>query len=92
MGKLAGIRITNIDWCIEEEDVWNDYGNQTDDETKAEIEEIKAGLPKEVFIEADKDSLPDTLAGVPDILSDQCGWLVNSFDYNLVDMDGKVLV
>jgi hypothetical protein len=92
MAKLAGIKIMDIDWCVEDEDVWNEFDNQTDDEIKAEIEEIKAGLPTEEFIPTNKQNLAATLGDAADLLSDKYGWLVTSFNYNLVDDEGKVLV
>lgn len=92
MAKLAGIKITDIDWCVEDEDVWNEFDNQTDDEIKAEIEEIKAGLPTEEFIPTNKQNLADDLILLSDKLTDKYGWLVTSFNYNLVDDEGKVLV
>lgn len=92
MGKLAGIKIKDIDWCVEDEDVWNEFDDQTDDEIKAEIEEIKAGLPTEEFIPTNKQNLANDLSLLSDWLSDKYGWLVTSFNYNLVDNEGKVLV
>lgn len=96
--KLAGIRITNIDWCVEDEDVitelydWEDVNEIDDDVIKEKIEEIRAGLPTEEFIPANKQNLGAVLNDVSDWLSDKYGWLVNSFSYNLVDDGGKVLV
>lgn len=98
MGKLAGIKITNISWCVEEEDVLNHYDwwfridEVSDEEMNAAIDKIKAGLPTEEFIPTNKQNLANDLSLLPDWLSDKYGWLVNSFDYSLVDDGGKVLV
>ena len=98
MGKLAGIRITDIDWCVEDEDViaevygWEDVDEIDDAAIEEKIEEIRAELPTEEFIPANKQNLGAVLDDASDWLSDKYGWLVNSFNYNLVDDKGKVLV
>lgn len=98
MGKLAGIKITDIDWCVEDEDViseiygWEGLDEIGDDVINEKIEEIRAGLPTEEFIPVNKQNLAATLDDASDWLSDKYGWLVTSFNYNLVDDEGKVLV
>lgn len=98
MGKLAGIRITNIDWCVEDEDVIQDlYGDDEDFEANEEnvrnvIDSIKRDLPTEEWMPTNKQRLANDLALVADWLSDKYGWLVNSFNYNIVDENGNVLV
>ncbi len=94
MGKLAGIRITDIDWCVE---AWDANSGLYDCEDRDEIDDdiirvIRAGLPTEEFVPTNKQNLANDLSLLPDWLSDKYGWLVNSFNYNLVDDEGKVLV
>ena len=84
------LKCFDIDYCVEEEDVIDSvnvrpqYTTSWYDAIDEKIEEIKADLPKEVIIivEADEDDLEDVAV---DELSDETGWLINSFDYTILD-------
>ena len=96
--KIKGIRITNIDWCVEEEDVmdcyewWSRIDEVGDEEMNAAIEKIKSELPTEDFIpilpQDDQSIIEFKIADIADWLSDKYGWLVNSYAYSLIDTDG----
>lgn len=74
------IRTTHIDYCIEYEDVC-DYVKE--EEVDNEIERIKSSLPQhlELEVECDEDDLDDVVC---DAISNETGWLINSFEYEQV--------
>ena len=84
------LKCYNIDYCVEEEDVIDSvavrpqYTTSWYDAIEEKIEEIKADLPKEVIIEieCDEEDLEDVAV---DALSEETGWLINSFDYEILD-------
>lgn len=77
MDDYIKVKVTNIDYAIEEEDL---FGGET-------IEEIKADLPKELTFnirrddweEADRDEL------ISDCIGEETGWLVYGFDYEALN-------
>lgn len=85
------LKCFDIDYDISWEDVENNFEVPTDfdDEDldswyELKIEEIRATLPKEVIIEveADEEDLEDVTV---DTLSEETGWLINSYDYTILD-------
>ena len=87
------IKTVSIDYCIEDQDICWQFDNQADleedseeyyDAIHKEIEKIKASLPQEIEleIECSADELDDF---VVDAISEETGWLVNSFEYKVLD-------
>ena len=76
------VRVKNIDWCIEEEDVMDGFDYEpTQEEVQQAIDGIKADLPTDCIIDVDGDDFYDDRdEAVCEALSDQYGWLVNSFE------------
>ena len=81
------LKCYNIDYDVSWEDVESNCEVPTDldDDDLDEwydlkVEEIKASLPKEVIIEVecDEEDLEDVAV---DALSEETGWLINSYDY-----------
>lgn len=92
MDKLYRIKVTSIDYCIEEEDVCWQFDNQVDLEEDSEeyyraieqeIEKIKEGLPQtlELEIECEEEDLDDMVC---DAVSEETGWLNNSVTYEII--------
>jgi hypothetical protein len=81
------IKVTSVDYCVEDEDVI-DYVSEdpTDEEIDNKIAEIKATLPQELDleIECEPEDLEDILA---DTISEETGWLNNSFTYDVVSQE-----
>ena len=79
------VKVTSVDYCVEDEDVI-DYVEDCDDEEEieAKIEEIKSSLPQtlELDIEGDREDLDDLVC---DAISNETGWLINSFDYKILE-------
>lgn len=93
MYKYYRVLVTSVDYCVEDEDVWwqfdNDQGLEEDSEEyynaiQDEIARIKSELPQsmELEVECEPDYLDDMVA---DAISDETGWLVNSFTYDILD-------
>jgi hypothetical protein len=81
------IKVTSVDYCVEDEDVI-DYVSEdpTDEEIENKIAEIKATLPQELEleIECEEEDLDDIIA---DTISEETGWLNNSFTYDVVSKE-----
>ena len=91
--EIKGVKCTEIDWCVEIEDVY-DTDEMTGEEIDAEIEEIEANLPTEKYyplpqITNDLEVVKEFVNGLADKLSDDYGWLINSFNYKLIGVDDK---
>lgn len=88
------VRTTDIDYRVTYEDLnfdpWDSCFNTDDDMEEAErkadeeIAEIKDSLPQELVleIECDPEDLDDMVC---DAISEETGWLVNSFDYEIIE-------
>lgn len=81
--KEYQIKVTSVDYCVEDEDVI-DYVSEdpTDEEIENKIAEIKATLPQELDLEitCEPEDLEDQIA---DAISEETGWLNNSFTYEI---------
>lgn len=82
MTKLYKLLATNIDYCVEEEDVIDLVDSDDEIEIENKINEIKSSLPQalEIECECESDELDDEIA---DAISNKTGWLINSFDYEI---------
>ena len=90
--KEYQIKVTSVDYCVEEEDVCTEIDNDPEIEEDSEeyydaihkrIAEIKAELPQELDLEitCEPEDLEDEIA---DAISDETDWLNNSFTYDVV--------
>ena len=91
--RLYKVKVTSVDYCVEPEDIcWqfdNDAGLDEDsdeyyDAILKEVERVKASLPQnlELDIECDPEDLDDIVC---DTISEETGWLINSFSYELAN-------
>ena len=87
------VKTTKIDYCVEPEDVCWQFDNQADLEEDSEeyyeaihakIKRIKDSLPQVLVleIECDPEDLDDM---VGDAISEETGWLVNHFEYEIIE-------
>ena len=78
------IKVTSVDYCVEDEDVI-DYVDDPDDDEEIEnkIDEIKNSLPQELDLEVtcSKKNLDDEVC---EAISEETGWLVDYFTYDVV--------
>lgn len=91
--EIKGVKCTEIDWCVEIEDVY-DTDEMTGEEIDAAIEEIEADLPTEKYYPLpqttnDLEVVKEFVNGLADKLSDDYGWLINAFNYKLIGVDDK---
>lgn len=82
------IRVYDIDYCVEDEDVADLVENEEDIDDK--IKEIKDGLPQEIYIEDgfedfDEDDFENIEDFIADKISDKTGWLVNTYRYKIME-------
>ena len=93
MVKYFRVKTTHIDYCIEEEDVMEDICEDASieedseefyDAIDAEIKRIKSELPQhlELEIECEEEDLDDMVC---DAISEETGWLVNGFTYDIIE-------
>lgn len=80
------VRCYNIDYCIEFEDLEAngfDVENMTDEEIEAAKQKIRDTLPDELTldVECTEEDLEDV---VVDALSEETGWLINSYQYDII--------
>lgn len=87
------VKITSVNYCVEEQDVCEYIDNDPEieedseeyyDAIQAKIEEVKSSLPQELIleVECDRKSLEDVLV---DAISEETGWLVNNFTYKILE-------
>ena len=81
-------RVFNIDYCIEPEDLELDREDfETEDEYNLACEkEIAAiieeeDLPNELWYDVEAEDIEDLEDTLCEMISDETGWLVNSFEY-----------
>lgn len=91
--RYCKIRTKNIDYCVEDEDVCEtidrDVTIEPDSEEyydaiKKEIKRVKESLPQNLeleFYDYDPEDLTDL---VSEAISEETGWLVNSFDFDVI--------
>lgn len=86
------VKTTSIDYCVEEEDVCWQFDNDPEieedseeyyDAIAAEIRKIKASLPQtlELEIECEPEDLGDEVC---EAISEETGWLVNDFSFEIL--------
>ena len=72
--EVFNVRVYNIDYDIKEEDVEEGFT----------VESVRALLPNELELEVEcvEDDLSEVLT---DAITDETGWLVNSFDFDIIE-------
>jgi len=82
------VKCYDIDYCVEEEDIidcFDPFEELSKEEIESKIKEVKESLPKEVILKIwcdDEDDLDDDL--IVDELTDETGWLINGFQYEII--------
>ena len=89
MEKYFKVKTKNIDYDVTAEDLEYDrFDHDIDDMDDAEIDkhiaEVKASIPQEFIleIECEPEDLTDLVC---DAISEESGWLVNSFDFDILE-------
>lgn len=81
------VRVHDIDYCIELEDLESngfDTENMSDVEIDAAIQKIVDTLPEELTVEVEctREDLEEVVC---DTISEETGWLVNGFEYDILE-------
>ena len=81
------VKVTSVDYCVEEEDVEMngiDIDGMLYEDIEKEIDKIKDSLPQELEleVECDREDLDDMVC---DAITEETGWLINSFDYKILE-------
>lgn len=83
--KLYKIKTTQIEYCVEADDLWflDEVEDFTDEDFDREIKRIKSELPQELELEitCEPEDLEDCIA---DAISEEVGWLVEYFSYEIL--------
>ncbi len=89
MEKYYKVKTKNIDYDVTAEDLnYDRYDIDIDDMDEAEIDkhiaEVKNSIPQEFIleIECEPEDLTDMVC---DAISEESGWLVNSFDFDILE-------
>ena len=79
MCKTFKVRVYDIDYCLEDEEDSEEYYEAIN----KRIAQIKSELPQDMIftIECEKEDLEDMAC---DAISEETGWLVNSFSYDIL--------
>lgn len=83
MLKEYKVKVDSVDYYVTEEDVI-DY--VSDDENIADkIKEIKSNLPQELVLVVTCNCEPEDLGEeIAEAISEETGWLTNSFTYDII--------
>ena len=83
MLKEYKVKVNSVDYYVTEEDII-DY--VSDDENIADkIKEIKSDLPQELVLVITCDCEPEYVGDeIADAISEETGWLINSFTYDII--------
>ena len=84
--RIKGVKCTEIDWCIDPSDIGCDEFDE------AAVEAVEDTLPKEEYyplphISDDSEYVQGFVISLADKMSDEYGYLVNSFNYHFVYAD-----
>ena len=93
MEHFYKIKVTSVDYCVEDEDVCQEVDNDPEIEEDSEeyynaiellIKTTKASLPQtlELEIECEPEDLDEEVC---DAVSEETGWLVNGLTYEIVE-------
>ena len=85
MLKEYKVKVNSVDYCVTEEDVIDYVSDDEDEDIEDKIKEIKSGLPQELVLVITCDCAPEYVEDeIADAISEETGWLINSFTYNII--------
>ena len=83
MLKEYKVKVNSVDYCVTEEDVIDYVSDDEDIDDK--IKEIKSGLPQELVLVITSNCATEYVEDeIVDAISEETGWLINSFTYNII--------
>ena len=85
MLKEYKVKVNSVDYYVTEEDVIDYVSDDDDEDIDDKIKEIKSDLPQELVLVVTCNCAPEYVEDeIADAISEETGWLINSFTYNII--------
>ena len=85
MLKEYKVKVNSVDYYITEEDVIDYVSDDEDEDIDDKIKEIKSSLPQELVLVITCNCAPEYVEDkIADAISEETGWLINSFTYDII--------
>ena len=85
MLKEYKVKVNSVDYCVTEEDVIDYVSDDEDEDIDDKIKEVKSDLPQELVLVVTCDCAPEYVEDeIADAISEETGWLTNSFTYDII--------
>ena len=85
MLKEYKVKVNSVDYYVTEEDVIDYVSDDEDEDIDDKIKEVKSDLPQELVLVITCDCAPEYVEDeIADAISEETGWLINSFTYNII--------
>ena len=85
MLKEYKVKVNSVDYCVTEEDVIDYVSDDEDEDIDDKIKEIKSDLPQELVLVVTCNCAPEYVEDeIADAISEETGWLINSFTYDII--------
>ena len=85
MLKEYKVKVNSVDYCVTEEDVIDYVSDDEDEDIDDKIKEVKSDLPQELVLVVTCNCAPEYVEDeIADAISEETGWLINSFTYNII--------
>ena len=85
MLKEYKVKVNSVDYYVTEEDVIDYVSDDEDEDIDDKIKEIKSDLPQELVLVVTCNCAPEYVEDeIADAISEETGWLINSFTYDII--------
>ena len=85
MLKEYKVKVNSVDYYVTEEDVIDYVSDDEDEDIDDKIKEVKSDLPQELVLVVTCDCAPEYVEDeIADAISEETGWLINSFTYDII--------
>ena len=85
MIKEYKVKVNSVDYCVTEEDVIDYVSDDEDEDIDDKIKEIKSDLPQELVLVVTSNCAPEYVEDeIAEAISEETGWLINSFTYDII--------
>ena len=85
MLKEYKVKVNSVDYYVTEEDVIDYVSDDEDEDIDDKIKEVKSDLPQELVLVITCDCAPEYVEDeIADAISEETGWLINSFTYDII--------
>ena len=85
MLKKYKVKVNSVDYCVTEEDVIDYVSDDEDEDIDDKIKEVKSDLPQELVLVITCNCAPEYVEDeIAEAISEETGWLINSFTYHII--------